>query len=192
MRLPNCLTASFDARSVASLPSSTSAIPPLRASMTNLRSPDGSVPVRLSDAALSVAGGADCASPHAGASATPAATIVAVIHRVFIVLLLAEAGQSPNGAAQLVRPSRTVYRNRNASEEPTKVGRGRQFPSEKATDVCSLTTMGRKRSGRPTESFSKGTSTIRPKIDAPSFSLTTPTAYGASAACRAGATRMMV
>ena len=41
-------------------------------------------------------------------------------------------------------------------------------------------------------SFSKATPTIRPKMDAPSFNLMTPTAYGASPAWRAGATRMIV
>src|SRR5207245_8908415 len=44
------------------------------------------------------------------------------------------------------------------------------------TEVWSLTTIGRKRSSSPTASFSNGTSTMRPKIDAPSFSFTTPTA----------------
>src|SRR5262249_15066880 len=51
---------------------------------------------------------------------------------------------------------------------------------------------GRKRTGRPTASFSNGMSTMRPRIDTPSLSRTTPTAEGTSAACARGATRITV
>ena len=60
------------------------------------------------------------------------------------------------------------------------------------TAVCPSLTSGRKRTGRPTATLSSGTSTTRPRIDTPSFSCTTAMAYGTSAACARGATRMTV
>src|SRR5207248_2783542 len=94
-------------------------------------------------------------------------------------------GQVAHRKPEVIEPQHDCTSERRAilGERPAQAG-----PKPMAVWLSRM--MGRKRTGRPTASRSSGMSTIRPRIDTPSLSLTAATAHGASAMKARGAARL--